>query len=49
VREEQSKSREAIAVLNNEAANTTRQIHQLDSKLEDMPEKIVRLIDRQKS
>lgn len=49
VGEAQTRAREDIAVLKNEATNTARQIHQLDSKIEDLPEKILRIMDRNKS
>lgn len=46
LRETQAASREQIAVLKNETATQTRQLHALDDKIEDLPEKILRLIDR---
>ena len=37
------------AKLEAETASQTRQLHQLDSKIENLPEKILRLMDRHKS
>jgi hypothetical protein len=49
LRETQVQAREEIAVLKNETGSQTRQLHALDSKLEDLPDKIFRLMERRKS
>lgn len=45
VRETQVTAREEIAVLKTETASQTRQLHALDNKIENLPEKIVGLLD----
>ncbi|MES2696911.1 MAG: hypothetical protein V4773_25825 [Verrucomicrobiota bacterium] len=49
VRETQVKAREEIAVLKNETATQTRQLNAVESKLDDLPGKIIAVIDRKAS